>query len=733
MRGSGSGKVCPPDFDFVGTFVEAAHDAGLEIYGSFNTFAEGNGAFRRGLIYDGHPEWQAVNYVPAGDLPQLGDSGRKVLFANPALPAVQVTKSPFSRKWRRSTISTVCCSTAAATTISSPTFGFYSREIRGLYRGGSFPRRIYTWEEDGDGGWKRIDGPYFKQWIEWRASVIYDFFKRTKEELKAVKPGLKFGALAGAWYPSYFEVGVNWASNTYDPSQDFAWATPGYKNYGYAELLDIFTNGNYYWNVTVDEYRRSNGLHKNETDSEMSKGDHLSVEGGCRYSRRLLGGRPFFGGMYVEDYKRDTTQFKRAVEMNLRESDGWCSTSCISSTATGGDRCSEPSAPMKRRRSNEQTVDFCSAGAVVRRRRFRPEADGRRLPRRPKCAMSDVRRRRRRREFRLERNQLRVPFYAGGSLAMRVSDTKKNYYNLTVDGRDAGVVTTFGTDSVVVLAEKLGRGEHTVRMQKRTEGEQGRTTIHAFLLDRGGRLLPASPAPGRHIEFIGNSLTCGYGTEGLSKDEPFKPQTENCNKAYACIIARYFGADYTLIAHSGRGAARNYGDKNTTSQNTMADRIANTFDEAAGTGVGLRGRRRTVPIWSSSIWDRTTSRPCRILRAMSLRPPTPHPADSARRLRRRNADPLRGAARQRTGLHLYPRPVSVRRRAEPPFRGHPARLLQRRKRARIVGPSQLRRPAQDGDAADPLRFDADGMGGGDQTGRIGVWPYRGFLLLLSPG
>lgn len=127
--------------------------------------------------------------------------------------------------------------------------------------------------------------------------------------------------------------------------------------------------------------------------------------------------------------------------------------------------------------------------------------------------------------------------FTGGSLAMRVSDTKKNYYNLTVDGRDAGVVTTFGTDSVVVLAEKLGRGEHTVRMQKRTEGEQGRTTIHAFLLDRGRRLLPAAPAPGRHIEFIGNSLTCGYGTEGLSKDEPFKPQTENCNKAYACIIA----------------------------------------------------------------------------------------------------------------------------------------------------------------------------------------------------
>ena len=79
-----------PDFDFVGTFVDAAHDAGLEIYGSFNTFAEGNGVFRRGLIYDGHPEWQAVNYVPGkGLMPQLEIPDKKVLFANPALSAVQ--------------------------------------------------------------------------------------------------------------------------------------------------------------------------------------------------------------------------------------------------------------------------------------------------------------------------------------------------------------------------------------------------------------------------------------------------------------------------------------------------------------------------------------------------------------------------------------------------------------------------------------------------------------------
>ena len=81
--------------------------------------------------------------------------------------------------------------------------------------------------------------------LEWRASVIYNFFKRTKEELKAVKPGLKFGAYTGAWYPSYFEVGVNWASPDYDTSSKFSWATKKYMDYGYADLMDQMLIGAY--------------------------------------------------------------------------------------------------------------------------------------------------------------------------------------------------------------------------------------------------------------------------------------------------------------------------------------------------------------------------------------------------------------------------------------------------------------------------------------------------------
>lgn len=171
--------------------------------------------------------------------------------------------------------------------------------------------------------------------------------------------------------------------------------------------------------------------------------------------------------------------------------------------------------------------------------------------------------------------------FTGGYLAMRVTDTKRNYYNLYIDGRlQPHPVVTHGTDSLVVLARDLSFGEHLIRLQKRTEGEQGRTTIHAFTLSASGKLLPAQARRERLIEFIGDSLTCGFGTEGAGKDDPFLPETEDCNDAYACMLARLFDADYTLVAHSGRGLVRNYGDPEPVSASgTLVHRVGNLYDE----------------------------------------------------------------------------------------------------------------------------------------------------------
>lgn len=168
--------------------------------------------------------------------------------------------------------------------------------------------------------------------------------------------------------------------------------------------------------------------------------------------------------------------------------------------------------------------------------------------------------------------------FTGSYVAIRASDTKRNYYNVFIDGVQTGVISVSGKDTTIVVAKWLKAGKHNLVLQKRSEGEQGTTTIKSIILESPGTLIAATPKKDRHIEFIGNSITCGYGTEGLVKTDPFKAETENCNIAFSCITARYFNADYTLIAHSGRGAARNYGDTSRVSKVTMRELIDGTFD-----------------------------------------------------------------------------------------------------------------------------------------------------------
>ena len=47
-------------------------------------------------------------------------------------------------------------------------------------------------------------------------------------QLKEINPRLLIGDYTGAWYPTYYYVGVNWASEQFDPARYFDWATPEY-------------------------------------------------------------------------------------------------------------------------------------------------------------------------------------------------------------------------------------------------------------------------------------------------------------------------------------------------------------------------------------------------------------------------------------------------------------------------------------------------------------------------
>lgn len=168
--------------------------------------------------------------------------------------------------------------------------------------------------------------------------------------------------------------------------------------------------------------------------------------------------------------------------------------------------------------------------------------------------------------------------FNGPSLSVRCSDTMNSWFNIWTD-KEMGTTADrsfliAAKDTVIILAEGLGKGEHEIILQKRTEGEQGLVTFHSFIAQ--GDLLQANGRKGRHIEFIGDSYTCGYGTESSSKNDPFKAETENCNLTYAAITARYFNADFNLVSHSGQGIDRNYNDGNRGYN--MPDRYRQAFD-----------------------------------------------------------------------------------------------------------------------------------------------------------
>ncbi len=316
-----------PDFDFVNTFLDAAHSRDMKVFASFNIFVDGHGYFRIGEVYEKHKAWQSYNYIPGkGIVGTVDIENKATAFLNPALKEVQDYEiSILKEAVSMYKLDGVMLDRTRYDNIQSD-FSPASKKMFEKYIGKKvkrFPEDIYEWVENEDGTYKRKEGEFFKKWIEWRASVIYYFIKNTRAAIKSVNSDCTLAAYTGAWYPSYYEVGVNFASKNYDPSKDFDWATPEYKNYAYAELLDFYTNGNYYWNVTIEEYYKSSGKHKNETDSEFSTGEHLSVEGGNRLTRRLLGNDlKFSGGLYVSDYKDDAEQFKKAVKMNLKESNG---------------------------------------------------------------------------------------------------------------------------------------------------------------------------------------------------------------------------------------------------------------------------------------------------------------------------------------------------------------------------------------------------------------------------
>ncbi len=144
-------------------------------------------------------------------------------------------------------------------------------------------------------------------------------------------------------------------------------------------------------------------------------------------------------------------------------------------------------------------------------------------------------------------NMARVSIYVNGELKE----------TLTMDAQKK---------AVKILDEKKAK-KAVVRIAKITESAQSYVGIKDLVLDKNGKISPLA-AKDLKIEFVGDSITCGYGVEADGAGNSFTTQTENAEKAYAYLTAKALDADYSIVSYSGYGIYSGYtgdGNRNTAS------------------------------------------------------------------------------------------------------------------------------------------------------------------------
>lgn len=153
-------------------------------------------------------------------------------------------------------------------------------------------------------------------------------------------------------------------------------------------------------------------------------------------------------------------------------------------------------------------------------------------------------------------HQSRFAIYKNGELIVDdIVNFEKRKYHIDIDDFENGAVI-----KLVKLSEAKHSGFYI-------------GTIGAFCL---GNIEPTQESDVK-IEFIGDSLTCGYGIDA-GKEGEFSTETENFTKTYAYLTAEKLNADYSAICFSGYGLLSGYTDNGNINREST---VGQYYDKSA--------------------------------------------------------------------------------------------------------------------------------------------------------
>ncbi|MCI2082775.1 MAG: family 10 glycosylhydrolase [Bacteroidales bacterium] len=283
-------------WDYLQVFINAGHAAGLRVHAGFNTFVGGNhypyGLGEQGILFrdESKKDWATCVNLDSGitNVMDIDDSDYGTKFLNPSNPDVvsfllDLLRDLASYKDLDGIVLDRCRYDDLAADFSDISRKAFENHIG---------RNVTNWPDDvlapGTTSLPSVYPTYMKQWLEFRAKTIYDFVSEAREAIKSVNPNIKFACYVGGWYSSYYGSGVNWASNTFNPSIYYRWATSDYMKYGYAEKLDY---------ILIGAYASASNVYGN---------GEWTCQGFCKVAGNVIRGAiPYYGGPDIGNW--DTT------------------------------------------------------------------------------------------------------------------------------------------------------------------------------------------------------------------------------------------------------------------------------------------------------------------------------------------------------------------------------------------------------------------------------------------
>ena len=147
-----------------------------------------------------------------------------------------------------------------------------------------------------------------------------------------------------------------------------------------------------------------------------------------------------------------------------------------------------------------------------------------------------------------------------GEVVLSLSCDRNTYFTVYIDGER--VEERFFADSntyELVIADFDGEESHHVRVLKQTEAQWSLAVLKSITVT--GKLDDAPEKKDLYIEFIGDSITCGYGNLGdSSSPNPGTALWEDGTQTYAFLTAEALGADCSVVGCSGIGIDKGWTD-----------------------------------------------------------------------------------------------------------------------------------------------------------------------------